>query len=109
MIANNQIPNFYSVSISGYHIAEAGANPISQLAFTLSNGFGFKLGGLVCRSALTASQHRPDQANLVLLFHRELVIVRSQLQLAQYTHTHTQQRVKVTGRHDRDPQVVDTQ
>jgi methylmalonyl-CoA mutase len=33
------IRNFYSVSISGYHIAEAGANPISQLAFTLSNGF----------------------------------------------------------------------
>lgn len=37
----NQIRNFYSVSISGYHIAEAGANPISQLAFTLSNGFTF--------------------------------------------------------------------
>ena len=34
-----EIRNFYSVSISGYHIAEAGANPISQLAFTLSNGF----------------------------------------------------------------------
>ena len=33
------VRNFYSVSISGYHIAEAGANPISQLAFTLSNGF----------------------------------------------------------------------
>jgi len=39
-VANN-IRNFYSVSISGYHIAEAGANPISQLAFTLSNGFTF--------------------------------------------------------------------
>lgn len=37
-IANN-INNFYSVSVSGYHIAEAGANPISQLAFTLANGF----------------------------------------------------------------------
>lgn len=36
-----QVRNFYSVSISGYHIAEAGANPISQLAFTLSNGFTF--------------------------------------------------------------------
>ena len=36
---HNQVRNFYSVSISGYHIAEAGANPISQLAFTLSNGF----------------------------------------------------------------------
>ncbi len=39
-VANN-VRNFYSVSISGYHIAEAGANPISQLAFTLSNGFTF--------------------------------------------------------------------
>lgn len=37
----NQIKNYYSVSISGYHIAEAGANPISQLAFTLANGFTF--------------------------------------------------------------------
>ncbi|HZH44461.1 MAG TPA: methylmalonyl-CoA mutase family protein [Lysobacter sp.] len=36
---DNRVRNFYSVSISGYHIAEAGANPISQLAFTLSNGF----------------------------------------------------------------------
>ncbi|MES2504482.1 MAG: methylmalonyl-CoA mutase family protein [Myxococcota bacterium] len=35
----NKIRNFYSVSISGYHIAEAGANPITQLAFTLANGF----------------------------------------------------------------------
>ncbi len=35
----NHIKNFYSVSVSGYHIAEAGANPISQLAFTLANGF----------------------------------------------------------------------
>ncbi|MDP3668766.1 MAG: methylmalonyl-CoA mutase family protein [Telluria sp.] len=38
---HHQVRNFYSVSISGYHIAEAGANPISQLAFTLSNGFTF--------------------------------------------------------------------
>jgi methylmalonyl-CoA mutase len=37
----NRVKNFYSVSISGYHIAEAGANPISQLAFTLANGFTF--------------------------------------------------------------------
>ncbi|MCF6280229.1 MAG: methylmalonyl-CoA mutase family protein [Flavobacteriaceae bacterium] len=37
----NRVRNFYSVSISGYHIAEAGANPISQLAFTLSNGFTY--------------------------------------------------------------------
>ncbi len=37
----HKVQNFYSVSISGYHIAEAGANPISQLAFTLSNGFTF--------------------------------------------------------------------
>ena len=36
---DNKVRNFYSVSISGYHIAEAGANPISQLAFTLANGF----------------------------------------------------------------------
>ncbi len=38
---DNDVRNFYSVSISGYHMAEAGANPISQLAFTLSNGFTF--------------------------------------------------------------------
>jgi methylmalonyl-CoA mutase len=37
----NQMRNFYSVSISGYHIAEAGANPITQLAFTLANGFTY--------------------------------------------------------------------
>ena len=36
---DNQVRNYYSVSVSGYHIAEAGANPISQLAFTLANGF----------------------------------------------------------------------
>jgi len=38
---NNKVKNFYSVSISGYHIAEAGANPITQLALTLSNGFTY--------------------------------------------------------------------
>lgn len=38
---DHQVRNFYSVSISGYHIAEAGANPITQLAFTLANGFTF--------------------------------------------------------------------
>ncbi len=38
---DNMVRNFYSVSISGYHIAEAGANPITQLAFTLANGFTF--------------------------------------------------------------------
>ena len=38
---NEKVRNFYSVSISGYHIAEAGANPITQLAFTLSNGFTY--------------------------------------------------------------------
>jgi methylmalonyl-CoA mutase len=37
----NEVRNFYSVSISGYHMAEAGANPISQLAFTLANGFTY--------------------------------------------------------------------
>jgi methylmalonyl-CoA mutase len=39
--AKNNIRNFYSISISGYHIAEAGANPITQLAFTLANGFTY--------------------------------------------------------------------
>ena len=39
--SENNVRNFYSVSISGYHIAEAGANPISQLAFTLANGFTY--------------------------------------------------------------------
>ncbi len=39
--AKNSIRNFYSISISGYHIAEAGANPITQLAFTLANGFTY--------------------------------------------------------------------
>ena len=38
---NNSVTNFYSVSISGYHIAEAGANPVTQLAFTLANGFTY--------------------------------------------------------------------
>ncbi|RJS46720.1 fused isobutyryl-CoA mutase/GTPase IcmF [Nocardioides cavernaquae] len=38
---DREVRNFYSVSISGYHIAEAGANPISQLAFTLTNGFTY--------------------------------------------------------------------
>ncbi len=38
---DHQVSNFYSVSISGYHIAEAGANPITQLAFTLANGFTY--------------------------------------------------------------------
>lgn len=38
---HNKVRNYYSVSISGYHIAEAGANPISQLAFTLANGFTY--------------------------------------------------------------------
>jgi methylmalonyl-CoA mutase len=38
---DHEVSNFYSVSISGYHIAEAGANPISQLAFTLANGFTY--------------------------------------------------------------------
>ena len=38
---DHKVRNFYSVSISGYHIAEAGANPITQLAFTLANGFTY--------------------------------------------------------------------
>lgn len=40
-LSKNGIKNYYSISISGYHIAEAGANPISQLAFTLANGFTY--------------------------------------------------------------------
>jgi methylmalonyl-CoA mutase len=40
-LSKNEIKNYYSVSISGYHIAEAGANPITQLAFTLANGFTY--------------------------------------------------------------------
>jgi isobutyryl-CoA mutase len=40
-LSQNNIINYYSISISGYHIAEAGANPISQLAFTLANGFTY--------------------------------------------------------------------
>lgn len=40
-LSKNKIMNYYSLSISGYHIAEAGANPISQLAFTLANGFTY--------------------------------------------------------------------
>jgi methylmalonyl-CoA mutase len=40
-LSKNNIRNYYSLSISGYHIAEAGANPISQLAFTLANGFTY--------------------------------------------------------------------
>ena len=40
-LSTNQIKNYYSISISGYHIAEAGANPITQLAFTLANGFTY--------------------------------------------------------------------
>ena len=40
-VQENKLQNFYSVSISGYHIAEAGANPITQLAFTLANGFTY--------------------------------------------------------------------
>ena len=38
---DQQIQHFYSISVSGYHIAEAGANPITQLAFTLANGFTY--------------------------------------------------------------------
>ncbi len=40
-LSKNKIMNYYSLSISGYHIAEAGANPITQLAFTLANGFTY--------------------------------------------------------------------
>ena len=59
---HHDVRNFYSVSISGYHIAEAGANPISQLAFTLSNGFTF------VEAYLARGMHIDDFApNLTLL------------------------------------------
>ncbi|WP_405139908.1 fused isobutyryl-CoA mutase/GTPase IcmF [Nocardia sp. NBC_01388] len=59
----NSVRNFYSVSISGYHIAEAGANPISQLAFTLSNGFTY------VESYLARGMHIDDFApNLSFFF-----------------------------------------
>ncbi|MGH1540961.1 MAG: fused isobutyryl-CoA mutase/GTPase IcmF [Arenicella sp.] len=60
---DNQVQNFYSVSISGYHIAEAGANPISQLAFTLANGFTY------VESYLARGMHIDDFApNLSFFF-----------------------------------------
>ncbi|PUA79682.1 fused isobutyryl-CoA mutase/GTPase IcmF [Nocardioides currus] len=60
---DNAVQNFYSVSISGYHIAEAGANPISQLAFTLSNGFTY------VESYLARGMHIDDFApNLSFFF-----------------------------------------
>ena len=60
---HHDVRNFYSVSISGYHIAEAGANPISQLAFTLSNGFTF------VEAYLARGMHIDDFApNLSLFF-----------------------------------------
>ncbi|HVP88383.1 MAG TPA: fused isobutyryl-CoA mutase/GTPase IcmF [Casimicrobiaceae bacterium] len=59
----HRVKNFYSVSISGYHIAEAGANPISQLAFTLSNGF------TVVEAYLARGMHIDDFApNLSFFF-----------------------------------------
>jgi isobutyryl-CoA mutase len=59
----NSVRNFYSVSISGYHIAEAGANPISQLAFTLANGFTY------VESYLARGMHVDDFApNLSFFF-----------------------------------------
>lgn len=59
----NKVRNFYSVSISGYHIAEAGANPISQLAFTLANGFTY------VESYLARGMHIDDFApNLSFFF-----------------------------------------
>ncbi len=60
---HHNVRNFYSVSISGYHIAEAGANPISQLAFTLANGFTY------VESYLARGMHIDDfAANLSFFF-----------------------------------------
>ncbi len=58
----HQVQNFYSVSISGYHIAEAGANPISQLAFTLANGFTY------VESYLARGMHVDDFAGNLSFF-----------------------------------------
>src|ERR1700692_1661991 len=59
---HHQVQNFYSVSISGYHIAEAGANPISQLAFTLANGFTY------VESYLARGMHVDDFAGNLSFF-----------------------------------------
>ncbi len=59
---HHKVQNFYSVSISGYHIAEAGANPISQLAFTLANGFTF------VESYLARGMHIDDFASNLSFF-----------------------------------------
>ncbi|GAC1303979.1 MAG: methylmalonyl-CoA mutase family protein [Steroidobacteraceae bacterium] len=59
---HHRVQNFYSVSISGYHIAEAGANPISQLAFTLANGFTY------VESYLARGMHIDDFAQNLSFF-----------------------------------------
>jgi methylmalonyl-CoA mutase len=59
---HHRVQNFYSVSISGYHIAEAGANPISQLAFTLANGFTY------VESYLARGMHIDDFAGNLSFF-----------------------------------------
>ena len=59
---HHKVQNFYSVSISGYHIAEAGANPISQLAFTLANGFTY------VESYLARGMHVDDFASNLSFF-----------------------------------------
>ncbi|MGA2399563.1 MAG: fused isobutyryl-CoA mutase/GTPase IcmF [Steroidobacteraceae bacterium] len=59
---HHKVQNFYSVSISGYHIAEAGANPISQLAFTLANGFTY------VESYLARGMHVDDFASSLSFF-----------------------------------------
>jgi methylmalonyl-CoA mutase len=59
---HHHVQNFYSVSISGYHIAEAGANPISQLAFTLANGFTY------VESYLARGMHIDDFAGNLSFF-----------------------------------------
>ena len=59
---HRRVQNFYSVSISGYHIAEAGANPISQLAFTLANGFTY------VESYLARGMHIDDFAQSLSFF-----------------------------------------
>ena len=64
---DHQVRNFYSVSISGYHIAEAGANPITQLAFTLANGFTYVESYLA--RGMAHRRLRPEPVLLLLQRH----------------------------------------
>jgi methylmalonyl-CoA mutase len=77
----HRVRNFYSVSISGYHIAEAGANPISQLAFTLANGFTF-IEAYLARGMKGPGIHRHGARRPAHLGHRHAFQVRCERTLA---------------------------